>query len=241
VRGGSVAGFGERQGSNNKKGLSMKSFCARVLLCLFVLFLAAGCAEETTPSTPSSGDLIMPLNVGTSMTLLERSLDTLGTVIGVDTSVFTVMHDTTINSEKWFVINSEELLANRSNGLWYGVHVGGRWIVSPGLLAKYPGQAGDTWLGPDSLSASLAAVNAPTAVPFGAFSCYRYTYSDAGQLLTVRYLSVNKGLIMDEFYSKTASGRSYVDQRRSLMGQVLTKSVGVPATSGERLFRMRMR
>lgn len=219
----------------------MKSFHVFILLVAIVFFLGSGCNDESTPSTPSTGDVIMPLKLGTSWTYLDQDLDTLGNVIGVDTTTFTIIGDTTINSEKWYTVNGDERLTNRSTGLWYGLFEQTEWIIAPALMAKHPGQAGDAWYGPDSMNATIAAVNVSTVVPHGTYSCYRYTYSSDGLLDVVRYFAVNKGLIRDEFYSTTASGRPYVEYRRSLMGLVLTKSVATPAKTIGRLLRSRMK
>jgi hypothetical protein len=219
----------------------MKSFHVLLLLLSFLLFLGSDCNTDDAPSAPGTGDVIMPLKAGTSWTYRGQNIDTLGNVTHTDTVTFAVIGDTTINSEKWYMINGGEMLANRSTGLWYALAGPDGWYVSPGLMAKYPGKAGDAWIGPDSLSSAITAVNVSTVVPHGTYSCYHYTYSSSGQLDAARYFSVNKGLIMDEFYSKTASGRTYVAQRRSLMGLVLTKSSGAPATSAGRFIPLRAR
>ncbi len=192
-----------------------------------MIFLGADCEEDNSPTTPPVGtsNVIMPLKLGTAWTYVELSYDTSGTIVETDTVQFAIIGDTTVNNEKWYYIGGGELLTNRSTGLWYAYSEEDGWSIAPGLMAKYPGQAGDTWSGPDSVVATLTNVGISVAVPHGSYSCYRYRYADpvSGTTDAVRYFAVDKGLIQDEFYDTTDSGREYVAHRRMLSGLVLTK------------------
>ncbi|MCU0410909.1 MAG: hypothetical protein MUF82_00050 [Bacteroidetes bacterium] len=199
------------------------------LLLSSMIFLGADCEEDNAPTEPAgqNSNVIMPLKLGTMWTYLDLSYDTSGVLIETDTTQFAVVGDTTINSEKWYYIGGIELLTNRSTGLWYAYPEEDGWSIAPGLMAKYPGQAGDTWSGPDSLVATLTNVGISIAVPHGNYTCYRYRYADpvSGATDAVRYFAVDKGLIQDEFYATTDSGREYVAHRRMLSGLVLTKEL----------------
>ncbi|MGB2868359.1 MAG: hypothetical protein WBD36_07910, partial [Bacteroidota bacterium] len=164
-------------------------------------------------------------------------LDTLGATIAVDTTIFILVRDTMIQNEKWYFIgfnaSATELLTNRSDGLWYM-----RTQLSqppPALFAKYPANVNDAWVGPDSASAKVVAKDLSVSVPHGTHSCYHYTFADnPSQFVSMaRYFLPGSGLIKDDFFSTTASGRTYVTYRRELVSLSLSKS-DIQTTSEKR-------
>ncbi len=208
----------------------MKIKTLLIYLSIIVLLMIDGCKKNDNP-VDNGGAVqateLMPLKIGNQWTYRNISYDTSGNVQHIDTSMFKIVRDTTIQSEKWYFIGRDstaiELLTNRSDGLWYM-----RVSIAPQaaiLFAKYPANVNDTWLCADSSTAKLSAKDVNVSVPKGTYACFQYTYADKNTQFVsmVRYFPVGVGFVRDEFYSKTNSGQSYINTRRELLGLSLNK------------------
>lgn len=204
----------------------MKSLRTICVLLVTALFLSAGgCNKDDNPAKSTTGGVLMPLKIGNTWKYQNLSLDSNGVVMHTDTSMFSIVRDTTIGTEKWYFIGTAsfafELLTNRSDGLWY-MFLG----ETPTLFAKYPATIGDGWTGLSGQRVQLAATNVGVTVPAGTYSCNVYTYTDTTtwRLNTVRYFPLNVGFVRDEWRTRTPSGYPYVGMRRDLMSVTLNKT-----------------
>jgi hypothetical protein len=203
---------------------------AYILLTAVLLSLAIfnGCKKDDNPVTAGTGGVIMPLKVGNFWFYEEISLDTAGIIIGADTVGFMVMRDTTIGGEKWYFIGvdstAREMLANRTDGLWYARLRSGSDSGSPAFLyAKYPATVNYTWPLPDTTTKKVVSVDTSLAlstIPDTTFRCYLYgTIANGSAVPSLfSFFPPGIGFVREEVYDQTPSGRPYLRNRRDILG-----------------------
>ena len=199
-------------------------------LCLLIALIAGCRKEDSNPLGGANGQagMIMPLQVGDQWTYRRTSFDTLGFILQIDTVVVRISGEKWFLPDFWFVSSADrkatEWLCDRPDGLWYmRTDAEGVIVHSPMLLAKYPVHIGDSWVGPDSVTASLSANGVHVSVPKGIYSCLQYYYTEnrTGAPYKSMYLSPGVGLVKEEFYNRTLSGRIYIYYQRELKGLTL--------------------
>ena len=145
------------------------------------------CGMSNNEITDSSGitSPIYPLKVGNKWTFKKTYYFTDGTVLGSDTVTQTIVGETIINGEKWFLVIStnyvDQLLTARQDGI-YSYNSDFKVAV---LKYKYPATMGEEyaseyeeWTGSaDTLvpfQMTVDSTNEIVSVPFGQYQCYKY-------------------------------------------------------------------
>jgi hypothetical protein len=213
----------------------MRLFLAISLALVGLVVLWTGCSKDDNPAGPTTTSVLWPLKIGNSWTIAGTSLDSNGVTIGKDTTRFTITRDTTIGGEKWYFIDSYEMLTNRSDGLWYRVK---DTAFVPFLFVKHPANVGDTWKSISGLRGTRISSGTLLTVPAGTFTAVVSSYADTatGRLQFTWYFAPNVGWVRSDNYGYAQSGRQYVSWRRELASVTLPKQ-GQPAEpSRGRLF-----
>jgi hypothetical protein len=186
----------------------MKSFVNAMLFC-FAVFLLTSCKKDNPVDSSPSVKQIWPLKAGNTWAFNIVEYDTLGAVAQSGSGAFVVTTDTIVAGETWYHIagGGSTLYTNRSDGFW-GVSPDPSGIF-PFLLFKYPVSAGDTWNGGGD-PVFLQSADTVITVPAGTFHCYEYRLSS-----DYYYFCPGVGLIGEDSYSRTNSGRLYIAGRLS--------------------------
>ncbi len=193
-----------------------------VALCSLWIFIS-GCNKNDNPTAPTtSRDVIMPLSVGNQWIYIQTDSIWVSGQIILDTVTWQITHDTTIQNEKWYVLeesrlyplfpvpgdnsvkNRSAIFINRADGLWIGPH-GPGLPFSPYLSVKYPASVNDSWQLPrwdyydPQYSPTVISTNAPVDVPAGQFICSEIEYKDSlNHVLGKSYYAINIGFIKNE-------------------------------------------
>lgn len=173
------------------------------MLQFFTIFLllavVAGCSksddnQDQPPATPS----LIPLQIGNNWNYRSTMQDTV-----ITTHFNTVIGDTSIRDEDWFIMTYDNqvsvLLNNRSDGLWFWNNSKSTMGTSI-LYYRYPVPAGTEYYTTDSVFVSVVSVNESVTVPMGTFSCYHYTMKYPGNAVYQEYYCPGTGLIKLEKY-----------------------------------------
>jgi hypothetical protein len=208
-----------------------------VLLIVLSLIVAVltGCKKDDNPvNTDTVTGALMPLKIGNFWVFETTYYDTSGSIMGVDTTGFMVVRDTTINNEKWYFIGfdstAKEMISNRSNGLWYARLASGTdSAIAPYLYAKYPASVNYSWLLSDSSKVKVMSIDTSLAlptIPDTNFRCYLYGHIEKGatRSLYFKFIAPGIGFVRDAAYDTTASGRMYLYGQRDLFGARFYKS-----------------
>ncbi|MFA5832592.1 MAG: hypothetical protein WDA22_03840 [Bacteroidota bacterium] len=191
----------------------MKKFANAFLFC-FVVFVLPSCEKDNPVDTSPSVKQIWPLKPGNTWAFSTVEYDTTGTVIKSGFGSFVVTTDTIVSGETWYHITGTGsggtmFYTNRSEGLW--VMSNSTSGLFQGLFFKYPVNAGDNWsLGGDPMF--LQSADTVITVPAGTFHCYEYRLS----MIDYYYFCPGVGIISEDSYSSTNSGRRYLKERLSI-------------------------
>jgi hypothetical protein len=206
----------------------MRSYAPFACPVAALFILASGCKNESNPvshhTTTQQQKQLLPLRVGNQWSYILTTYDTSGNVQSADTNIVQIVRDTMIQNERWYLVGNSssapEIITNRANGLWY-LRVGMRWWQAV-LYAKYPASVNDSWSGPDSAVVTVTSTNTAVTVPRGTYVCLRYSYFDPHiqAVNQIKNICPGYGIIEDEFYTQTLSGRSYVLTKRELFSIV---------------------
>jgi hypothetical protein len=190
-----------------------------IALCSFWFFIS-GCKENDNPTaSTTSRDVIVPLSVGNQWIYIVTDSTAASGRFIQDTVTMQITHDTTIQNEKWYVVESQShpfiptdatkkystaIWINRADGLWVGPHDPGI-PFSAYLSIKYPASVNDSWQHPrgdDSypiIIPTVTSTNARVDVPAGQFICYEIEYKDSVTLVPGKtYYAINIGFIKSE-------------------------------------------
>ena len=203
------------------------------LAILLINIFSAGCNKTDNPvsdNQSTAGSVLMPLKVGNQWLVTFALYDSSGMVIGGSDTIliplFSIVKDTLIQTERWFLSTGASLppacfdspiyLTNRTDGLWgIGTTTG---AMVPYLIAKYPASVNESFVtGKDTACrAILVSKNASVTVPRGTYSCYQYTVSDknnSSDLKSGYFMMPDSGFIRAEQYAKTSTGQYFVNVR----------------------------
>lgn len=191
-----------------------------VMFAALCSLFISGCKNNNEPTaSTTSGDIIVPLSVGNQwIYLVTDSTSPSGRFI-TDTLITRITHDTTIENEKWYVVEntshpfiptdnvkkySSALWINRADGNWVGPY-GPGMSFSPYLSIKYPSSVNDSWQLPrwaDSyplVTLTVISTNTPVDVQAGHFTCYEIEYRDSVTAVPSRaYYAINIGFIKSD-------------------------------------------
>jgi hypothetical protein len=189
------------------------------VLCSFWISIP-GCGTNHNPPAPAAiRDIIIPLSVGNQWIYLVTDGTASSSRCVRDTVMSQISHDTTIQNEKWYVVESHShpsipsgntkkystiLWLNRTDGLW-AVPLRPGMQFPPCLVVKYPASVNDSWqihgwLDSDIiLTPTLVSPTTRVDVPAGQFVCNKIEYRDSLSLLPAKsYYAINIGLIKSE-------------------------------------------
>jgi hypothetical protein len=195
----------------------MKSFLNAILICVVVIMLAS-CKKDNPVDSSSSAKQIWPLKLGNTWAFNTIEYDTTGAVTHSGSGTFLVTADTMVAGETWYHIagtgsEGEMFYTNRLDGFW-GMSKSGAGL-SKGLLFKHPVSTGDNWNFGDEY-VFLQSADTSITVPAGTYHCYKYRFSMGDY-----YFCPGVGIIAEDSYSSTNSGRLYIESRLSVTSVTL--------------------
>ena len=195
----------------------MKSFVNALLLC-FVVFILTSCKKDNPVDSSPSVKQIWPLNPGNTWSFSTIEYDTTGAVTHSGAGALVVTTDTIVDGETWYHISGvgwggSMFYTNRSDGFFAMLNSGTG--LTKGLLFKYPVNAGDSWNFGDQYI-FLQSTDTSITVPAGTYHCYKYRLS-----MDDYYFCPGVGIIAQDSYSSTNSGRLYIEGRLSITSVTL--------------------
>ncbi len=141
------------------------------ILVMLTLLVACGKDDSTNPGPATQ---IMPLKIGNTWSYSRATFDANGNTVAFDTLTETIVRDTIINNERWYIAlltagdsSRTDLMTNRADGLW------GRRHDEDFIAINYPMAVGDTF-DQGGLVMTLESDTSSTTVPAGDFTCYKY-------------------------------------------------------------------
>jgi hypothetical protein len=201
----------------------MKKISCVILITILLLFSFASCNKEDNPiSALEESNAIRNLKVGNQWTYRITSYDSLGVANEAYTTTFTIVRDTVFQGETWYILSNgkteNELLINRTDGLW---NVPFYYLVptsEPVLEAKYPVSINDSWTKSDSTITKCTAKDIIVNSPVGNYKCVQYSIlSKAGDILVNYYYACKFGNIKGEYYMKDKNGKYYLSTKKELI------------------------
>lgn len=182
------------------------------VLCVFCALALStfSCKDNSVDAElPSKLDGIVPLATGNVWARYTDSWDSAGhpAVQLIDT--LSILGDTVIKNERWFLFNHYTHATNRSSGFYL---LSG---ATPVQYLKYPVSLGDGYLyGSDTVR--VAHLDTVITVTAGTFSCLRYEFTYNGFVDIILYAAPHKGIIRFETFGRTAGGTTYLRQQTDL-------------------------
>jgi hypothetical protein len=195
----------------------MKSFVIALLFC-FVVFMLTSCKKDNPVDSSPSVKQIWPLKPGNTWAFSTIEYDTTGAVTQSGSGALVVTTDTIVGGETWYHIPGvgsgwPMFYTNRSDGFW-GMSNSTSGLFK-GLFFKYPVSAGDSWNFGDQYI-FLQSADTSITVPAGTYHCYKYRVS-----MDDYYFCPGVGIIAEDSYSNTNSGRLYIEGRLSITSVTL--------------------
>ncbi len=166
------------------------------------------CGDDDDPTGPNQGGEIYPMAIGNTWTYEVVDFDTSGIEESRDTIWTTVVRDTVIEGETWYVTESLDdedgihlsYCTSRSDGFWAD------WPEEQ-LYYKYPANVGDRYM-VDEDTVVVESLSESVTVPAGQFNCVRYNVRDnMFPLSTNSWLSPEVGLVSDRGLSTESRWR----------------------------------
>ncbi len=194
-----------------------------ILLPLAFAFLLSACKKDDNNSTTNPNNTTTTtstIKVGSKWTFKRTDYDdqTGTNVISTTNYTLTVIRDSTINNEKWMILQ-------HSNGQ-YGLvkfATDGMYIMSSsGARLKYKKSAAvnDTWTDESDQTCKVVSTNQTVTVPKGTFNnAYYVESSDANSLENKIWYNETEYMLIDEEYddSPTTPGTMILDYRDELV------------------------
>jgi hypothetical protein len=196
----------------------MKSFVNALLFC-FVVFMLTSCKKDNPVDSSPSVKQIWPLKPSNTWAYHTIEYDTTGAITQSGSGALVVTTDTIVGGETWYQISGawsggSMFYTNRSDGLW--IMSNSTSGLFQELFFKYPVSAGDSWnFGGDQIF--LQSADTLITVPAGTFHCYEYRLS----MSDYYYFCPGVGIIAEDSYSSTNSGRLYIEGRLSITSVTL--------------------
>ncbi len=180
----------------------MKS-CANALQLFCLVFMLSSCKKDNLVDSSLGEKQIWPLKLGNAWTYHQTNYDTVGSIIQWYNGSKIVTMDTIVHDETWYGISDDyAFCANKSDGFW---QLSGSF---QGLRYKYPASAGDNWYY-GGARMYLLSTDTLITVPAGTYHCYKYRYLWNSIPVVDDYFCPGVGLIAEDWYSRTNSGRLY--------------------------------
>lgn len=187
----------------------------------FALFIAA-CDKKSTTSNPTSTNT-NTVKTGTIFTYNHADYDSVNgtTLLSTTQYTLTMVRDTTVNNEKWFVVERKDaagsqygLLRFASDGVYNMTSSGAK------MSLKLNAALNDTWVDNSNQTCVIKAVNQSVTVAKGSFTnAYYMESSDANSLENKVWYNNNEYMLRNEEYdeSPTTPGTMILDYRDELV------------------------
>jgi hypothetical protein len=203
------------------------------LISVFILsLLFTNCKkEDSNPVIKNDpNNTIMNLTIGNDWTYEIVMYDTSGIAYITDTISFSILRDTIIQTEKWYLLGNSsialEILTIKNDGLWYSFFdPSGNAFVPKSLHAKYPCNVNDTWLRGDSTRVTVLTKDTLISIYGKSYSCYSYGYQNPKSNIVdmIIYFSPNNGIVKMDNFGKTNSGRIFTEIKRNIVKRNFSK------------------
>jgi hypothetical protein len=146
----------------------------KAIVCVLVMLTLLFACGKDNSTNPGPATQIMPLKIGNFWTYSRTTFNTNGNIVAFDTLTETIVRDTIINNERWYIAllssgdsSRTDLMTNRADGLW------GRRHDEDFIAINYPMTVGDT-LSDAGLFMTLESDTSSITVPAGDFTCHNY-------------------------------------------------------------------
>lgn len=196
----------------------------RLLLVLLYVSHVLGCKN---PSGIEERPEFFPLKIGNSW---SYALTPWMTPNADSIITESVVADTSINNEKWFLLSIPlgdrrtrgDYYRNRSDGLWT-MHP--QTFSKPRLVYKYPAVANELYIATPGDTIVVAGTNESVVVPAGTFNCIAYqrkivigTDSTQAFVFHNTYISPGVGKVKEELFNRDQEGQKIVVGQYVLVG-----------------------
>ena len=189
-----------------------------IFVIMFLLSLSAiSCKKDNNPinNTDINPNKIFPLSVGNQWIVQVTNYDTTGAVHYTQIDTITILRDTTIQSEKWFI--GYGIMTNRNDGL-YDYQASTSSVIS--LRYKFPTTVNSNYLYRGSQT-KVISISDSITVQAGNYICYHYRVGFDGISYSDEYFSPNVGLIKIDAYNPLSGGRVYKYLSYSLIKAII--------------------
>jgi hypothetical protein len=189
----------------------MSKSSINLTIILFLAFSFGSCTKEANPVDSYPYPEILPLKIGNSWTYRVSTFDSAGAVQSIDTLTRTVLRDTMIQAQQWY-ITSFGIYRNASDGLW------SLYYGAPILNLKFPSAVSDTFMVTGN-TIIIQSTNEPKLTPVGTLSCYDYLMiiPSYGGFQTHIYSSPGNGWVSFESAGVSPNGRWKLFDRYELI------------------------
>jgi hypothetical protein len=180
------------------------------VLFFLIFIIISGCRNNvslneppTSNDTITSQKEIWPLALGNTWTYDVFIYDSTGNVRQSASGSISVVRESVINNSKWYQISTSDWwFANRDSGLYLRID------TDTCLYFKYPGNVKDSsYVIPYGSYSTIFSTDTSITTKSGKYSCYAYNVNRG---FFTRYFSVGVGIIKEEQYLLTNSGRRYM-------------------------------
>jgi hypothetical protein len=171
------------------------------------LFIALSIISIVLASCGGKTDQLIPLENGNLWIYNYQRFNPDGTVAESNKFTLCALTDSSINYEKYFMIEAGNLWTNRADGLYAFVEG-----EDPLLLFKYPAEKGAIFSNKMSDSMVVASTSSKAETPAGTFDCYEYhlpTQSNVGAL-TIAKIKPGVGIVEISDYNRSFESDSLI-------------------------------
>jgi hypothetical protein len=187
-----------------------------IILSITILLLTLSSCDIFTTDIKTD-NVIMPLEVGNywEYSIYEYNGSELNKIDSVWT--ISIISDTIINNQKWYVDHSKSILfTNKNNGLW-GKHP----FYPADLFLKYPGKVSDEWLrqiGPvrHYEVVHIISTDYPVVINSITKSCYEYEIKYLGDIRRKYYAAPGLGITNIQIFKSSDSETSILERELRL-------------------------
>lgn len=167
----------------------MEEFTMKVWLCTvpLIVLMAVSCENVGIPIHPEEATQILPLRVGNHWKYTYVVYDSAGVEKQRWAEQRSVVADTVVDGEVWYLTDFSSYLANRPDGVWQrmpnwtftGTFLG---LEDPQLFLPFPVSIGSSIKVSSIKTYTLLKRDVEVTVPAGTFSCYHYRMTLPGSI-----------------------------------------------------------
>lgn len=194
------------------------------LIAAFVLLMTACKKDETTTPTTTPPTTTTSVKAGSVFTYKHSDYDNdFGTTLVATTQyTLTMLRDSTIGSDKWFVVERKDNGALTGYGLMRFTSGGVYNMTSGGakMSLKLNAAVNDTWVDNSNQTCVIKSTNQSVTVPKGNFTdAYYMESSDANSLENKIWYNNNEYMLRNEEYDESpiTPGTMILDYRDELV------------------------